>query len=634
MILVYSSLMIGLVLLGSIGCKKASVEHSVHSEIVTVTHGPILGRIGAHEIAVWGRTSQPGTLRVRYGLEPNKLDMQSSLATTRLEDDNTGYVHLRGLKSRTKYYYQIVASDEELGPHPGGSFHTLPESDDVRHPVHNPRGLFNFRFEVGDCNNQNAKWYGTGDLPTYKTMLDQLKDKVDFAILNGDWLYEEKREYRTEQWLRQVNRKPAEMPYLVQLAPSIVGVWENYKLYLERGKNLAAWHAAVPSFFTYDDHDILNDVYGTGTAGRRDRPAVFRDIAVQAWYHYLGWSNPVEHQQGIYFGRAELKAGSDILTDLNGNLRDLALEQATNLHVHWGGPAAGVNEAALNTADLRQGAFDDVGGDPNAGVYDIHEVLDNNRLRIWPKARQDGISSFSIGRRSYCRFKVSNCEFFLLDTRGQREMHDVRYPRKPGLSMLGQQQRAWLLDAMAKSDADFFFVVSSVNLTIPHRGAGGIVEIGENKDEAWTVFLDEREQLIRFWDSLGKPVFLLTGDLHNSFAIRITGRVWEFASGPHGSINHTVGSEGGRPANGAFDSMGRKVDIRWSSYILDDTPPELRRRPLYCVVQVNNVFNNPIRKGEDRWVTFPFSQVIFQYHDGLTGELLYAEPILSAKKNS
>ncbi|MCI0722496.1 MAG: alkaline phosphatase, partial [Acidobacteria bacterium] len=78
----------------------------------------------------------------------------------------------------------------------------------------------------------------------------------------------------------------------------------------------------------------------------------------------------------------------------------------------------------------------------------------------------------------------------------------------------------------------------------------------------------------------------------------------------------------------------RKVDIRWSSYILDDTPPELRRRPLYCVVQVNNVFNNPIRKGEDRWVTFPFSQVIFQYHDGLTGELLYAEPILSAKKNS
>ena len=58
---------------------------------------------------------------------------------------------------------------------------------------------------------------------------------------------------------------------------------------------------------------------------------------------------------------------------------------------------------------------------------------------------------------------------------------------------------------------------------------------------------------------------IMTGDLHNSLAVKITDRVWEFASGPLGSQNHPARSEGGRPPNGEFDSRGRKVDIRWSS---------------------------------------------------------------------
>ena len=181
---------------------------------------------------------------------------------------------------------------------------------------------------------------------------------------------------------------------------------------------------------------------------------------------------------------------------------------------------------------------------------------------------------------------------------------------------------------MKASQADLFFVVSSVNFTIPHVGAMGPDPI-PNKDEAWTVFLEEREELIRFWDSLGKPVFVLTGDLHNSFAIKITDRVWEFASGPHNSTNHPLSSEGGRPTNGPYDSQGRRVEIRWSSFMQPDTPHLLRNRPIYCVVQVNNAFNNPVEEGTDRWVAYRRPQVIFQYYDGLTGELLYAESILA-----
>ena len=232
---------------------------------------------------------------------------------------------------------------------------------------------------------------------------------------------------------------------------------------------------------------------------------------------------------------------------------------------------------------------------------------------------------YSIGRMSHYRVRVSNCEFFVLDTRSHRQMHDTRHPDKPGLSMLGTRQKQWLMDGMKASDAEFFFVVSSVNLMVPHIGGGAVR--ADNKDDAWTVFFDEREQLIDFWDGLERPVFVLTGDLHNSFAIKITDRVWEFASGPHNSQNHLVSDEGDRPANGAFQYGPRKCDIRWSTVFASDIPRSELKHPTYCVVQVNNVYNNPLRIGEDRWAAFPRPQVIFQYFDGKTGALRYSETI-------
>ena len=162
---------------------------------------------------------------------------------------------------------------------------------------------------------------------------------------------------------------------------------------------------------------------------------------------------------------------------------------------------------------------------------------------------------------------------------------------------------------------------------------GGAVR-ATNKDDAWTVFFDEREKLIEAWDRLGKPVLVLTGDLHNSFAIRITDRVWEFASGPHNSNNHWYTDEGDRPPNGPFQYGPRACDIRWSSFYRSDIPRDQLTHPIYCVVQVNNVFNNPREPGEERWVAFPGPHVVFQYYDGRSGDLLYAEPIHATRIES
>ncbi len=578
----------------------------------TISHGPILGRPGPHSMGVWARTSKPGSFTVRYGTDPFHLNQTSKKVQTSFDHDCTGWTLLTNLKSDTLYYYQVVGEGNKTGF--GGTFTTMPDAKDYRHPKLNPKGLFNVRFEFACGNNQTPGQGGGPTTPAFKTMLKHLQGRIQFAIQNGDWHYEDQRDYKVKQWQKQVGADIRDIPRAVQVAPTLVGIWENYKIYLKRSANLRAWHKHIPSYFTFDDHEMLNDIWGAGTAGLRDRRAVVRDIGTRAWYDYLGWSNPISYKEKVHFGEANLKKGSDILTDPGADFTKLDFNERSNLHVHWGTPTAAVNDNAL----------DGVGGDPNAGVYDVVKVLGKDKLQISPAAKKDGVASYSIGRLSYFKFRVANCEFFILDTRSQREMHDVKNPNKD-VSMLGKKQKAWLKASMKKSDADFFFVVSSVNFMVPHVGGGKVR--ATNKDDAWTVFLRERSELIKFWDGLDKRVFVLTGDLHNSFVIKITDRVWEFASGPHNSNNHLVKDEGERPANGEFEYAGHKCDIRWSSYFINDIPRTALRHPHYCVVQVNNVFNTPKKLGEKRWMAFPKPHVIFQYYDGLTGELKYAETL-------
>lgn len=72
-----------------------------------------------------------------------------------------------------------------------GTFRNLPGMEESRNAEHNPEGLFNFRFEVGSCANQNPL-HGIGhQLPVYENLNRSWADKVHFHIMNGDWLYEE-----------------------------------------------------------------------------------------------------------------------------------------------------------------------------------------------------------------------------------------------------------------------------------------------------------------------------------------------------------------------------------------------------------------------------------------------------------
>ena len=77
----------------------------------------------------------------------------------------------------------------------------------------------------------------------------------------------------------------------------------------------------------------------------------------------------------------------------------------------------GEHRAGVN--DLR---FDDDSlGDPNSRVYEIVRCSTTSSPDF-PVPVADGNVHYSIGRRSYGSFRVANCEFFLLDTRGARQM--------------------------------------------------------------------------------------------------------------------------------------------------------------------------------------------------------------------
>ena len=73
---------------------------------------------------------------------------------------------------------------------------------------------------------------------------------------------------------------------MIRKAPSIVGVWETTRSFSKEVRTSANGILA-PSFYTADDHELLNDIYGAGEIGYVNRRAVFRDIGTQAWFDYL-----------------------------------------------------------------------------------------------------------------------------------------------------------------------------------------------------------------------------------------------------------------------------------------------------------------------------------------------------------
>jgi alkaline phosphatase D len=564
-----------------------------------ISHGPLIGGVTSESIKVWVRTRKPPEFVVAYSKSlPITNDSPTLKGTAAEASDLTGVVEITGLKPNTRYYYAIridgVISDlrsEVSAPWP--SFKTLPDKTSFVDSANNPNGLFNVTFAVGHCASQNPDLSGGQytSTPAYDMIRKHHADEAMFGIVNGDVIYEELRD------------------------GTIGGVRDNYKLYFTRGRSFNSLFRTVPAFFTFDDHDVGWDIHGCGQIGLKEGRHLIRDVGLHAYAEYLSWANFRGPQSGsIRFGNAEVQSNSNILFDPAADFS--ALDPSTVSTIHLGN---------YTRAEKLIGKRKDA--PKNAGVYGLVKVIDRTHLEITPTTRFEEKLPYSIGTHHYYDWKVSNCHFFALDTRGERSDRNPDDRADESLFILGPQQEKWLIDGIQNSDADFIFLISPDPWTIYHTAAHVGGDDKDDKGDGFPSFLDQRERLIGIFDGIKKPILIFTGDVHASASVKITDNVWEMMCGPLGSTGHPLATLGNPPKGGKWNSMGREVGIRWVSGFPNNLPYQKIRNTYYGMVQVNNVLKVASPNGGYQFTAYDEPQVVVRWHDGYTGRLVYAESI-------
>lgn len=578
-------------------------NHVVPYQSLGISHGPVLGQITETSVRVWIRTEEPMDFSVAVSRSLPFDDASETTGKTVPDRDHVGWITVEDLEPNTRYFYAVKLRGEIVDTRasvddPWPSFRTLPDEGSFAHEF-NPEGKFNFSFSIGACQRQRSPsdTYGIyANPPAFDRLWEKHRDDLFFHIVNGDYTYEE------------------------VLDGTRAGLENNYKLYLERGRSLNRFLRHVPMFTMFNDHEVTDNIDGAGEVGLGNGNHLVRDPALAVWQYYAGWTADEAPQRGtLRFGEARLEEGSDVLIDESADFSGLDLATVSTLHV---GPA-------MKGADMRVTTPAGERGGANAGVYRVVEVIDEHRLRIEPAARSTKAAPYSIGTHFYFDRVVGNSHFFFLDTRSERtKFKGAENAAKEGESILGEAQKKWFLEKAQASEADFLFVISGDPWFIYHSIYHMRGESTETKGDGFCGYVHERDQLMEVLDAIEKPVLLLTGDVHHPFSVQVTDNVWEFLCSPINSANHPIGTAGLPPLGGWFDSQGTKVKVKWCGGYPDNVHYLRQRHTTYTVVQVNNIVRAGRNDGPGlQYLAYDEPQVIVRFHDGYTGDLLYAEAV-------
>lgn len=576
-------------------------NHVVPMQSTAVTHGPVLGDLTANSVRVWIRAERETEFEVL--LRPDRPpfdDAEVFHGSVDANKDFTGYVQANHLKPNTRYAWAVRVGGEIIDARqshrdPWPTFRTLPDKTSFAHPF-NPDGRFNFSFSIGACQRQKSPkdTYGIyPSPPAFDTIWEKHRNRLSFHIVNGDYTYEE------------------------TLDGARTGIEGNYKLYLERGRSLNRLLKHVPLITMYNDHEVTDNIDGSGEIGLGDGNYLVRDGAMSVWQYYADWANGSSPQKTeIRHGTARLKKQSDILHDEAADFSTLNMDQVSTLHV-----GSFYKGASKPKASVR--------GGPNIGVYRIERIIDKHHLQLDRVAKESNEAPYSIGTHHYFDRVVGNCHFFFLDTRGERsKFKGTTHARDPDRHVLGAAQKEWFLSKTKATDAEFIFVVSPDPWFIYHSAYHMRGESTVSKGDGYCGYVHEREELTKHLDEIEKPVLLFTGDVHHPVAAQITDNIWEFLISPVNSANHPTGTAGLPPLGGWFDSEGRTIKIKWLGGYPDNVHYLRQRHTVYGVVNINNIVQAGRKSGQGyQFLAYDEPTVVVRFHDGYTGELLYSEGI-------
>jgi alkaline phosphatase D len=216
-----------------------------------------IGDVTADRAIVWSRADRPSRLIVERALREDFSDAVRVRGPLALEtSDFTARVDLTGLPSDREIFIRIqfeeASSGKALSEPLTGRFLSAPRK----------RRDVSFAWS-GDTAGQG--WgidESRGGMRTYRTMLD---NRPDFFIHSGDHIYADcpvERELKLPDGGVWRNVVTEEKSVAAQTLDQFRG---NYK-YNWLDQNFRAFHAAVPLFAQWDDHEVTNDWAPAGTA--------------------------------------------------------------------------------------------------------------------------------------------------------------------------------------------------------------------------------------------------------------------------------------------------------------------------------------------------------------------------------
>ena len=222
-----------------------------------ITSGIQSGDVSADSAVIWARADRPARMQVECStLESFRTIIGAASAEALPAGDFTSKVLLGGLPAGQDIFYRVrfesldgpgIAGETQVG-----HFRTAPLA----------RSNVSFAWS-GDTAGQG--WgidENRGGMRTYRTMLD---NRPDFFIHSGDHIYADcpvERELKLPDGDVWRNIVTEEKSAVAQTLEQFRG---NYK-YNWLDPNFRAFHAAVPLFAQWDDHEVTNDWAPNGTA--------------------------------------------------------------------------------------------------------------------------------------------------------------------------------------------------------------------------------------------------------------------------------------------------------------------------------------------------------------------------------